>query len=34
MEFTNLIVLQRAFQSNIRVIVTADQTLEDFLNKT
>ncbi|RKX63640.1 MAG: hypothetical protein DRP34_01535, partial [Thermodesulfobacteriota bacterium] len=34
MEFTNLIVLQRAFQSNIKVIVTADQTLEDFLNKT
>jgi len=34
MEFINLIVLQRAFQSNVRAIVTADQTLEDFLNKT
>ncbi|PMP66700.1 MAG: hypothetical protein C0190_04890 [Thermodesulfobacterium geofontis] len=34
MEMINLIVLQRAFQSNIRGIVTADQTLEYFLNKT
>ena len=34
MEFINLIVLQRAFQSNVRAIVTADQTLEDFLSKT
>ena len=33
-EFIDLIVLQRAFQSNVRAIVTADQTLEDFLSKT
>ncbi len=33
-EFTNLIVLQRAFQSNVRAIIAIDQTLEDFLNKT
>uniref|UniRef100_A0A7V5XHH6 Flagellar hook protein FlgE n=1 Tax=Thermodesulfobacterium geofontis TaxID=1295609 RepID=A0A7V5XHH6_9BACT len=33
MEMINLIVLQRAFQSNLRAIVTADQLLEDFFNK-
>jgi len=33
-EMINLIVLQRAFQSNVRAIVTADQLLEDFFNKT
>ena len=33
MEMINLIVLQRAFQSNVRAIVTADQLLEDFFNK-
>ncbi len=30
-EMVNLITLQRAFQSNARVITTADQMLEDFL---
>jgi flagellar hook protein FlgE len=34
MEMINLIVLQRAFQSNVRAIATADQLLEDFFNKT
>jgi flagellar hook protein FlgE len=29
----SLITLQRAFQSNTRVITTADQMLEDFLSK-
>lgn len=32
-EMVNLITLQRAFQSNVRVIITADQMLEDFLTK-
>jgi len=32
-EMINLIVLQRAFQSNVRTIVTADQLLEYFFNK-
>ncbi len=33
-EMINLIVLQRTFQSNVRVITSLDQLLEDFLNKT
>jgi flagellar hook protein FlgE len=33
MEMISLIVLQRAFQSNVRAIVTADQLLEYFFNK-
>jgi flagellar hook protein FlgE len=33
MEMISLIVLQRAFQSNVRTIVTADQLLEYFFNK-
>ncbi|MBZ4681550.1 flagellar hook-basal body complex protein [Thermodesulfobacterium sp.] len=32
-EMVSLITLQRAFQSNTRVITTADQMLEDFLSK-
>lgn len=32
-EMVSLITLQRAFQSNVRVITTADQMLEDFLTK-
>jgi len=33
-EMLNLIVLQRAFQSNAKVITTADQILEEFLRYT
>ncbi|MDW8094758.1 MAG: flagellar hook-basal body complex protein [Caldimicrobium sp.] len=33
MEMVNLIVLQRSFQSNSRVITTADGMLEDFLRQ-
>ncbi|WP_425358415.1 flagellar basal body rod C-terminal domain-containing protein [Thermodesulfatator indicus] len=29
----HLITLQRAFQSNARIITTADQMLEDFLRQ-
>jgi flagellar hook protein FlgE len=32
-EMVHLILLQRAFQSNSRVITTADQMLEDFLRQ-
>ena len=32
-EMVNLIVLQRSFQSNSRVITTSDQMLEDFLRQ-
>ncbi len=32
-EMVNLIMLQRSFQSNSRVITTADQMLEDFLRQ-
>ena len=31
-EFTNLIVSQRAFQANARVITTADDLLEELVN--
>jgi flagellar hook protein FlgE len=31
-EFTNLIVAQRGFQANSRVITTSDQILEDLVN--
>ncbi len=31
-EMVQLIMLQRAFQSNVRVITTADQMLEDFIH--
>lgn len=32
-QFLNLIMLQRAYQSNVRAITTVDQTLEYFLSK-
>ncbi len=31
-EFTDLIVAQRAFQANSRVITTADQVLQELVN--
>jgi flagellar hook protein FlgE len=31
-EFTNLIIAQRGFQANSRVITTSDQVLEDLVN--
>ncbi|MFN8195712.1 MAG: flagellar hook-basal body complex protein [Nocardioidaceae bacterium] len=32
LEFTNLILAQRGFQANSRVITTSDQVLEDLVN--
>jgi flagellar hook protein FlgE len=31
-EFTNLIVAERGFQANSRVITTSDQILQDLVN--
>ena len=31
-EFTNLVVAQRAFQANSRVITTADQVMQELVN--
>ena len=31
-EFTNLIIAQRGFQANSRVITTADELLSDLVN--
>ena len=31
-EFTNLIVAQRGFQSNSRVITTSDELLQELVN--
>jgi flagellar hook protein FlgE len=31
-EFTNLIVAQRGFQANSRVITTSDEILQDLVN--
>jgi flagellar hook protein FlgE len=31
-EFTDMIVTQRGFQSNARVITTSDQLLEELVN--
>ena len=31
-EFTNLIVAQRGFQANCRVITTSDEILQDLVN--
>jgi len=31
-EFTNLIIAQRGFQANSRVITTSDSILEDLVN--
>jgi flagellar hook protein FlgE len=31
-EFTDLIVAQRAFQANSRVVTTADEVLQELIN--
>ena len=31
-EFTNLVVAQRAFQANSRVVTTADQVMQELVN--
>jgi len=31
-EFTNMIVTQRGFQANSRVITTSDEMLQDLIN--